>query len=482
MPHVLRDLKLATAVARQVADLVDARAARVAEGQSLVQPSDYWADFISNFIYVFELSDASLDRLRLHTYHLTSDLYLRYYLAGKDDAERLLARYGTLTEALRSHALAEPYGGIGYPHEDGLVSWDLLRYMSVARDLLEAKVLEQRTSSRIVEIGGGYGGLCRVMARLNPRVQYSIVDLEETLFFSKSYLDRTLSGFDVRLIRRAIELEHGEKRINLVPQHLAEELELEFDLGVNHQSMQEMQVAQIDRYLDWISHRCAAFYSRNLRHHDPRIALLKGLSLDVHSRVLTRFPEVLWKANSAQDEGVSDENLGRFVVNARQARRRGAPDVGAGRTGMAAGARIEERAIHTGTMLDAYEVPVGSSFAVTLSARADALALTFVTWGMELSRLGLAMVVRDSERGIIRHAEAIRLGFCDWDEVVFDLRGTSQGSRITLEVSLRELEGQGRLGLPLFEPSAPGLCDLSTGGVPHEGHVPAGRLLVAAVR
>ena len=162
--------------------------------------------------------------------------------------------------------------------------------MSVIRDLLDAKVLNEQDSLKVVEIGGGYGGLCRAVATLNPHVRYNIIDLEETLFFSKSYLDRTLPDYDVRLIRHVSDLQFGDRRIHLIPQHLADELESEFDLAVNHQSIQEMQVAQIEHYSDFISRHCRRFYFRNLMRQDLHIALRKGLSLDGQSQVLARFP------------------------------------------------------------------------------------------------------------------------------------------------------------------------------------------------
>ena len=479
MSNVLRRLSLGTTVAKQIADLVDARAMRVTKGLSLVRPSHYWEDFIEHFAYVFEFSDASVDHIRYHTYHLTSDLYLRYYLGGEDDAERMLAKYAELTKAMQSDRLAEPPSGIGYPHKDGLVSWDALRYLSVIRDLLEAKVLDERARIRIVEIGGGYGGLCRMVATLNPQVEYSIVDLEETLFFSKSYLDRALPDYDVRLIRHASELQFGEKCVNLIPQHLADELDGEFDLAVNHQSMQEMEVAQIDRYCDFISRHCDAFYSRNMRRQDLRIALRKGLSLDVQSQILERFPELLWKEAPDPSDSLIDENLPRFVVRVNEATQDRTPKSHVVPTQISSADRIEDRALHRGSMLDAHNLPVGSRFALTLKTPADLLVLTFVTWATTLARIKLGVAACDAQQGIVQHSSVICVGFRDWEEIVFDLRGMRRASNITLEVSVLELELEGRLGLPLFEPAAPAICSLRTGPSATDERVPAGRLLIA---
>ena len=480
MPNTLRQRPLGTPVARQVADLVDARETRVADGRTLVRPSKYWADFIENFAYVFELSDVSLSQIRHHTYHLTSDIYLRYYLGGKEDAERMLAKYAALREVTHRGALAEPSSGIGYRHEDGLVSWDVLRYMSVLRDLLEAKVLNQQDNIKIVEIGGGYGGLCRAVATLNPHVHYSIVDLEETLFFSKSYLDRTLPGYDVRLMRHASDLEFSDRRIHLIPQHLADELETEFDLAVNHQSIQEMQVAQIERYLDLIARHCRTFYSRNLRRHDLHIALRQGLSLDVQSQILTRWPTILWQHDPAHEEdSLIDEDLPRLVVSCFESKDPGTPMGQAVTELIAADAHIDERALHRGSMLGAYPLPAGASFVLTLGSGADVLALMFVTWATRLARLKLAVVIRDSEHEVIQRSTVVCLGFRDWEEIMVDLRGVPRAGDISLEFSVLELEGEGSLGLPLFEPATPGMCRLRAGQSVGDERVPAGRLLAA---
>jgi len=475
MPNALRQRTLGTPVAKQVADLVDARDARVAGGRALEGPSPYWADFIENFAYVFELSDASLNQLRRHTYHLTSDLYLRYYLSGELDAARILARYEELRQVSPRTVLAEPSTGIGYPHKDGLVSWDVLRYMSVIRDLRDAGVLNEENSLSVLEIGGGYGGLCRVMATFNPHVRYTILDLEETLFFSKSYLDRTLPDHDVRLVRHVSELEFRDKRIHLIPQHLIDELQSEFDLAINHQSIQEMQFAQVDRYLDFIAQHCRRFYSRNMRRHDIHLALRKDLSLDVQSQVLTRFPELVWYQNPTHEDTLIDENLSRFVVSCVDRRDRRAPGKETASRPLKIDWRVDEWALHRGSEFEAYPLPVGSSFVLTLASDADALALSFVTWLTTVKHLKLGVVVGDSTHQVLEQSTVVCLEFRDWEEVVVDLRGLGRPGEISVEVSVLECEGS--LGLPLFESNTPRICRLLSG--PPAGHdrVPAGRLL-----
>jgi putative sugar O-methyltransferase len=477
MRNALRQRPLGTLIAKQVADLIDARDARVGDGLTLVRPSKYWADAIENFAYVFELSDVSLNQIRRHTYHLTSDLYLRYYFGTKQDTELMLAKYAALRELTGSRSLAEPSGGIGYAHEDGLVSWDVLRYMSVIGDLLKAGVLNEQGSQTVVEIGGGYGGLCRATAKFNPHVRYTIIDLEETLFFSKSYLDRTLPGYDVRIVRQPSDLEFSERRIHLVPQHLAEDLDAEFDLAINHQSIQEMQVAQIERYLTFLSRHCRRFYSRNLRRQNLDIALRNGLSLDAQSQILSRFPEILWQHPADVDNGI-DENLPRFVVNCieNNAQSNKMGQVAAKLT--AAGSQFDEQPLHQGRMLDARPLPVGSSFVLTLGSDADVLALTFVTWKTTLRRLELSVFVRDAKQGVLQRLTVVCFGFRDWEEIVVDLRGIARTGDFALEFSVVAIDGDAQLGLPLFEPSATRTCRLRIGDSIDSEHVPAGRLLL----
>lgn len=484
MVTMLRRLSLQTPTAKQIADLVDARESKISDGQDFVRPSAYWDDFINKFSYVFELSDESLKQIRYHTFHLTSDLYLRYYLGSKEDEQNFLNKYITLSKVAGNHSLAEPLSGIGFPHEEGLVSWDVLRYLSVICDLLTANVLSEQPSSRIVEIGGGYGGLCRMISMLNPCLHYSIIDLEETLFFSKCYLDKTLPNYDIKLVTNVKELEFNEKRINLIPQHILEEIEDKFDLAINHQSMQEMEVPQINRYLKFIARSCAKFYSRNMKRHDVWIALKKSLSVDIHSQILEWFPEILWRDGSAHADNLIDDHLLRFIVNCKHNKADDRnPIINVISSPLTSRkTQIKEQSVHQGDMLDVYELFVASSFSVSLSTETypDVITLIFVTWATVIKRLELEIIIRDAENNVIQRSTVTCLDVHDWEEITFDLRGTTQKeSPFTIGFSVCKLSGEGRLGIPLFQPTAnsSSICELSIGRELNDQLVHAGRLL-----
>lgn len=63
-----------------------------------------------------------------------------------------------------------------------------LRYIKVLSDLI--KLFGNLDGKRIVEIGGGYGGQCKIIKDYFNIKDYHIVDLEEVNKLSKKYLDK----------------------------------------------------------------------------------------------------------------------------------------------------------------------------------------------------------------------------------------------------------------------------------------------------
>jgi len=461
-----------TQAAAEIRQLTALRAARAAGSVPLARPSAYWLDFIEKFAYLFELSDASLKHLRYHTYNLTSDNYQRYYFGSREDEERLTAKYLELRSALGDNGLLEPPLGIGYAHADGLISWDVLRYMSVLRDLVHAHAVTQPAS--IVEIGGGYGGLCRVVLSHCTQCAYTIVDLEEVLFFSKCYLDETLPGREVRLVHSVTDLSFDSGCINLIPQCLLEDIDAKFDLAINHQSMQEMQAAQVQRYLRFIASRCAKFYCRNLKRHDVRLALEKGLSIDVHSQVLEHLPSIRWKGDAVNPEAdLLDEHLLRVVVARDGAQRPAAP---APRTVPAQPGtpQLKAQTIHTGEMVEVVPLQNGATFTLEVSGGCDALTLLIATWGTVVDRLEMEVIVRQGEHAVMQSLFTC-LDAHDWQELAFDLRAAEcSRTPCTIGFTVRQLLGSGKLGLPLFTPASD---NCAFAGYPGR-LVPAGQIFV----
>jgi hypothetical protein len=71
--------------------------------------------------------------------------------------------------------------------QSGWFSPTTLRYMKVAGDL--KKRFGDLSQMHIVEIGGGYGGQCKILAELCGFASYTLIDLPQVNELSKKYLD-----------------------------------------------------------------------------------------------------------------------------------------------------------------------------------------------------------------------------------------------------------------------------------------------------
>lgn len=155
-------------------------------------PSNLWADACSRFDYMLWLPEESYSKLRMHTYHFTSDNY-QTYLSGDPQAFR--DAVDTLKKDIPPRfVLNEPEGGIGYHYDDGcFLSRDIIRFQRVVNTLYRHGVfstlsLPDEQQIYILEIGAGYGGLAHHLSNILGNATYVIVDLPEMLLFSASYL------------------------------------------------------------------------------------------------------------------------------------------------------------------------------------------------------------------------------------------------------------------------------------------------------
>jgi hypothetical protein len=102
----------------------------------------------------------------------------------------------------------------------------------------------------IVEIGGGYGGLCYWMHQLlGTRInRYVIVDLPEVnlvqAYFLSSLKTRELTLFGEATVK-------PQSRIELIPHWMLSDLDWRPNVLINQDSMPEMPEAEVARYLSW---------------------------------------------------------------------------------------------------------------------------------------------------------------------------------------------------------------------------------------
>jgi hypothetical protein len=111
----------------------------------------------------------------------------------------------------------------------------------------------------IVEIGGGYGGMCYWFLCMRPSIaRYTIVDLPITSVLQGYFLAQALGPDVVSLF--------GEPpaQVRLLPDSALEEVDAPFDIMVNKDGMPEMPYATMAGYLEWGRRNCdGLFFSYN---------------------------------------------------------------------------------------------------------------------------------------------------------------------------------------------------------------------------
>jgi hypothetical protein len=112
-------------------------------------------------------------------------------------------------------------------------------------------------ASRIVEIGGGYGGMAYWLARILDS-DIRIIDLPLVNVIQGYFLGQTTAPGDVSF--------YGEpnRRLAILPTHALDAIESPYDVLVNKDSMPEMPRQELRRYLQWTTKACRGiFYSYN---------------------------------------------------------------------------------------------------------------------------------------------------------------------------------------------------------------------------
>jgi hypothetical protein len=151
-------------------------------------------------------------------------------------------------------------GEIGHDLDGVIVNNDTCTYQervnlilgSGLADWLDRRI-EATGELKICEIGGGYGALASWFKQAYPEASYTIIDLPESLLFSRLYLSLTRPD-----LRTSAGFSQAPRGFRFMPNYLAEGLTEPFDLVINTLSMSEMSEFQIRRYVEllkqhWLS-------------------------------------------------------------------------------------------------------------------------------------------------------------------------------------------------------------------------------------
>jgi hypothetical protein len=132
-----------------------------------------------------------------------------------------------------------------------------LLYAAMRLDQATRMYLHASAAKRpsIVEIGGGYGGMCYWLMRMRPDVaRYTIVDLPTVSVLQGYFLAEALGPAAVSFL--------GEPpaQVTLVPNFALSHVDTPFDVLVNKDSMPEMPRDVMIGYLEWARSNCTGFF------------------------------------------------------------------------------------------------------------------------------------------------------------------------------------------------------------------------------
>ncbi len=252
---------------------------RMLEERSPGDTSNMWSFTCGQLQYVLGLEEQYYSQIRIHTYHLDNDSYVRYKADTpyRQADEGLWRRLASMLP--KSYVEGEPRCAGEYGHEiDGmLINKNTIRNYAVIKTLHQKGIISTLLSTEapvILEIGAGYGGLAYHLSRIVRKAKYVIVDLPETLLLAASYLtitcpERPLYLYDPKDIQTASTSDFSGYDFVLLPNYALRYLNnLRFDLAINVGSFQEMNVEQLDAYLDFLKPRLKGIlYSQNQNSH-----------------------------------------------------------------------------------------------------------------------------------------------------------------------------------------------------------------------
>ena len=140
------------------------------------------------------------------------------------------------------------------------LSIGLLLHLCVLYRLLANRI----SLGRVLEIGGGFGALARLIKLASPGTRYVIMDLPESLFFSSTFLRLHFPRARTVYVASPSDL-NKTADFMFVPAHRVDWLDNQsFDLAINVNSLGEMLQPTVDRYMRLINGgRIKHFYGIN---------------------------------------------------------------------------------------------------------------------------------------------------------------------------------------------------------------------------
>lgn len=144
-----------------------------------------------------------------------------------------------------------------------LITPDTPEQIYVALRLDQARVnhlpRHSENAIEIVEVGGGYGGMCYWFLRAHPHIaRYTLIDLPIMNVLQGYFLAQALGHEKVSFFGKDPAL------LQILPDSALKDVNTPFDIFVNKESMPEMPHATVTSYLEWGRANCGGvFFSYN---------------------------------------------------------------------------------------------------------------------------------------------------------------------------------------------------------------------------
>lgn len=270
----------------------------------ITKASKIWLKWLKMLSFATELSDESLNKIRLHTgfgFFLGSNWSTCYYEKNEIDLgvkKPLESHYITDYLKLTQHIPEKFHCSevdinrslISILYDNKYINEDVLRFQSTMSNLSH---LNGKKINTYLEIGAGYAGLCNQVKRiLNPK-QSIVIDHPEVLFWSIVYtfINNPKSSIEV-ITNKGQSIEDSD--FVFIPAFLSEVLKDEtIDLLVNENSFAEMTSEQVNYYLDLFSFDILYSNNRNRQFMNFEVHDLNSI---IHEKFST-FPDMSFYQN-----------------------------------------------------------------------------------------------------------------------------------------------------------------------------------------
>lgn len=277
--------------------------------------SNLWANWLDILSFPRDLSDESLEKIRLHTgfgFFLGSNWSTCYY--EKNEIElgiksiyksKYILDYLKLTKNIpnKYHCSEIDINRdlISIKYNNIYINEDVLRFQSTISNLT---FLEEKEINIYLEIGAGYGGFCNQFVKhFNPK-QTIIIDHPEVLFWSLTYTLINNPNSKIKIIT-IDDSTIDDSDFIFVPAFLTDVLkDIKIDLIVNENSFCEMTEEQIKYYLNTLSFDLLYSNNRNRQFMNFEVNDLNTILLDK----LYSSPNISFYENLYKDE-ISKHNL-----------------------------------------------------------------------------------------------------------------------------------------------------------------------------